>query len=109
MALAARQPSWHNMALTAHTGAGDDLNRSPAQLIPFCRLWQHSKEQGSEIQQQCLTMRFGSTAKLLAECKLKYDRISECACVCLAWSTSLFNGHRVNDQEGHHTCASLPA
>ena len=25
-----------------------------------------------------LTMRFGSTAKVLAECKLKYYRISEC-------------------------------
>ena len=27
----------------------------------------------------CCTMRFGSTAKVLAECKLKYCRISECA------------------------------
>ena len=30
-----------------------------------------------------LTMRFGSTAKVLLKCKLKYYRISEC---CSAWS-----------------------
>ena len=33
----------------------------------------------------CCTMRFGSTAKALAKCKLKYCRISECA-GCHLWS-----------------------
>ena len=27
-------------------------------------------------------MRFGSTAKVLLKCKLKYYRISECTCAC---------------------------
>ena len=33
-----------------------------------------------------LTMRFGSTAKVLLKCKLKYYRISECACLPANWS-----------------------
>ena len=33
--------------------------------------------------QACLTMRFGSTAKVLLKCKLKYYRISECVCDAL--------------------------
>ena len=28
-----------------------------------------------------LTLRFGSTAKVLLKCKLKYYRISECSCL----------------------------
>ena len=33
----------------------------------------------------CLTMRFGSTAKVLAKCMLKYYRISECVCHVNVW------------------------
>ena len=33
----------------------------------------------SHILTGCSTMRFGSTAKVLLKCKLKYYRISECA------------------------------
>ena len=36
------------------------------------------KQAGREEGRGCCTMRFASTAKVLAKCKLKYYRISEC-------------------------------
>ena len=33
-------------------------------------------------------MRFGSAAKVLAECKLKYYRISECVACKMCWCTA---------------------
>ena len=41
-------------------------------------------------------MRFGSTAKVLAKCMLKYYRISECCGMCLhpLWLMGIATGHR---------------
>ena len=49
----------------------------PAALPSFGRRKPHMLTAGLQV--GCLTMRSGSTANILAECKLQYYRISECA------------------------------
>ena len=56
--------------------------RSAAQSTILSRLLEelihHSKPEVKSSVHQHSTMRFGSTAKVLLKCKLKYYRISEC-------------------------------
>ena len=63
------------------------------------------------------TIRFGSTAKVLAECKLKYYKISECSenasmpCPCSCFTVDDANGARLGRPEGLHSVAdkNLPS
>ena len=58
----------HNPALEDHAGCPDACNPLGHAFIPA----------GCRYQTDHCTMRFGSTAKVLAKCRLKYYRFSEC-------------------------------
>ena len=51
-----------------------------------CMLEDAGHTSSASLLERRLTMRFGSTAKVLLKCKLKYYRISECGYACLARS-----------------------
>ena len=63
---------------------------TPSRRHPIPRAQCSSSPPGRSGDVLLHTMRFGSTAKVLAECKLKYYRISECpgSCSCLLLAES---------------------
>ncbi len=63
---------------------GRDIPEGGANLVDTQRELTNAQQDVRGYRASLRTMRFGSTAKVLAECKLKYYRISECLRVAQA-------------------------